>query len=134
MPVVFGPPVSAVEWTAVCLFVVLVILAAVMGWRAWRASRIPPEELERRRRKILTANGKMGDASLIDYREGHLFYSYDVRGVRYTASQDVTLFQVQLPADPGVLSGPVAVRYDPKNPANSIVISEDWSGLFSVLR
>ena len=25
--------------------------------------------------------------------------------------------------------GPVAVKYDPRNPANSIVLAEEWSGL-----
>jgi hypothetical protein len=25
--------------------------------------------------------------------------------------------------------GPVSVKYDPRNPANSIVVSEEWSGL-----
>jgi hypothetical protein len=25
--------------------------------------------------------------------------------------------------------GPVSVKYDPRNPANSIVISEQWNGL-----
>jgi len=27
------------------------------------------------------------------------------------------------------LGGPVWVRYDPKNPANSIVLAENWTGL-----
>ena len=27
------------------------------------------------------------------------------------------------------MSGPVAVRYDARNPANSIVVAEHWSGL-----
>ena len=30
----------------------------------------------------------MGDATLIEVRENLVFYSYDVRGVEYTASQD----------------------------------------------
>ena len=25
--------------------------------------------------------------------------------------------------------GPVSIKYDPRNPANSIVLSEEWSGL-----
>jgi hypothetical protein len=27
------------------------------------------------------------------------------------------------------LGGPVSVKYDARNPANSIVVSEQWSGL-----
>jgi len=33
-----------------------------------------------------------------------------------------------LPADLSAIS-PVAVKYDPRNPANSIVIAEEWTGL-----
>jgi hypothetical protein len=48
--------------------------------------------------------------------------------VEYTASQDVAQLQELLPAEFSV-SGPVSVRYDARNPANSIVIAERWSGL-----
>jgi hypothetical protein len=108
---------------------VLVLAGVVFGVRAWRNSRITPEERERRRRAALVARGKMGDATITEIREELLFYSYDVRGVEYIASQDLTLLKEYLPADLSVLIGAVSVRYDPKNPANSIVLAEDWSGL-----
>jgi hypothetical protein len=62
-------------------------------------------------------------------RDTHLFYSYAVRGVEYTASQDIALLAGKLP--PGGLSpnGAVSVKYDARNPANSIVVAEEWSGL-----
>ena len=54
------------------------------------------------------------------------FYSYDVRGVEYTASQDISRFTVPT----GFFGlGAVCVKYDPRNPANSIVVAEEWSGL-----
>ena len=45
----------------------------------------------------------MGDASLVDLRDGHLFYTYDVRGVEYTASQDVTALGQVMPS--GTVAG-----------------------------
>jgi hypothetical protein len=71
----------------------------------------------------------MGDATISEIRGELLFYSYDVRGVEYIASQDLTLLKEYLPTDLSVLIGSVSVRYDPKNPANSIVLAEEWTGL-----
>jgi len=107
----------------------LVLTGAIFGFRAWRLSRITPEERERKRRATLVARGKMGDATISEIRGELLFYSYDVRGVEYIASQDLTLLKEYLPTDLSVLIGSVSVRYDPKNPANSIVLAEEWTGL-----
>lgn len=108
---------------------VLVLVSAIFGYRAWRLSRVTPEERERRRRVALVARGKMGDATITEMRGELVFYSYDVRGVEYIASQDLTLLRDFLPADLSVLIGSVSVRYDPKNPANSIILAENWTGL-----
>jgi hypothetical protein len=107
----------------------LVLTGAIFGYRAWRLSRITPEERERRRRASLVARGKMGDATITEIRGELLFYSYDVRGVEYIASQDLSLLKDYLPSDLSVLIGAISVRYDPKNPANSIVLAEGWTGL-----
>ena len=116
------------EYVTIALGALLLALAAALGYRAWKSSRITPEELERRRRAELVAQGKMGDALLVEFRDGYLFYSYAVRGVEYTASQDVSLLRDRLPGDLSVV-GPVSVKYDARNPANSIVVAEAWSGL-----
>jgi hypothetical protein len=116
----------------VALFVftsALLILAILAGYRAWRNSRLTPEQRELRRRSELTARGKMGDATLTEVRDDLLFYSYGVRGAIYAASQDVSALREHVPRDLSVALGPVVVKYDPKNPANSIVLSEGWSGL-----
>ena len=107
---------------------VLVVLAALIGYRAWKRSRVTPEERERRRRSALVAHGKMSDAMLVEIRDDLLFYSYGVRGVEYTASQDVSMLKRHMPPDFSTIDA-VSVRYDPKNPANSIVLAEQWSGL-----
>ena len=76
----------------------------------------------------LVATGKMGDATLVEIRDDLVFYSYAVRGVEYTASQDVSRLAHRVPTDLSAM-GAVSVKYDPRNPANSIVIAEEWSGL-----
>ncbi|HEY1340423.1 MAG TPA: hypothetical protein VGF59_23085 [Bryobacteraceae bacterium] len=119
---------STAEAVSLALLGVLVVVVALIGYRAWLASRVTPEERERLRREKLVSLGKMGDAVLVEVRDHHLFYSYDVRGVEYTASQDVSHLKQHIPADLSAL-GPVSVKYDARNPANSIVVSEQWSGL-----
>jgi hypothetical protein len=107
---------------------VLVVLLALIGFRAWQRSRVTPEERERRRREGLVAIGKMGDATLMEVRDDLLLYSYHVRGMEYTASQDIAYLKQYMPPDLSAL-GSVSVKYDARNPANSIVLAERWSGL-----
>ena len=128
MPVALAGFTTA-EVITLALIFVLAGIVSVMTYRAWKFSRVTPEERERRRRLALVTVGKMGDATVLEIRGDFLFYSYDVRGVEYTASQDLSLLKSHLPADMSVLVGAVCVKYDAKNPANSIVLAEDWSGL-----
>lgn len=121
---------APVEYLTLALGVLLVALSVALGYRVWKASRVTPEEAERRRRATLVELGKINDAILVEFRERHIFYSYAVRGVEYTASQDLSFLRERLPEDLPSM-GPVSVRYDPRNPANSIVAAEEWSGLRS---
>ena len=119
---------TAVQAVAIGLAGVLAGILAVLLYRKWSRSRISPAERERRRRALLVARGKMGDATVVEYRDDLLFFSYSVRGVEYIASQDTSTLKALLPPDLCSV-GAAWVKYDPKNPANSIVISEDWNGL-----
>jgi len=131
MPVSRALSSTSVEIIALGLTGVVTAIGAVMGYRAWKIRRITPEERERQRRGALVAQGKMGDATVLEIRGDLLIYNYAVRGVEYTASQDLSPLKAYLPAEFSLLVGPVAVKYDAKNPANSIVLAEEWSGLRS---
>lgn len=96
---------------------------------SWYRKRPSPEELERRRRNSIADIGKMGDGNITEVQEGMISYSYLVRGIEYFTNQDVSALATHLPADNWSMIGPVSVKYDPRNPANSIVISEHWNGL-----
>jgi hypothetical protein len=103
-------------------------LIAVVTWLVLRR-RPSPAARERRRRLAIQAKGRMADATILDFQGDELFYSYTVRGVEYTASQDVSALRDRLPENLTVLLGCATVKYQPANPANSIVVSEEWSGL-----
>ena len=125
----FGRSLTIAQTAAIFASGALLTLLVFKGWRLWRSRRVPPEELERRRRLMLVTQGKMGDATLVELREDYVFYTYDVRGARYTASQDVSALKHLIPDAPDWVAMPVAVRYDPRNAANSIILAEDWNGL-----
>jgi hypothetical protein len=111
----------------------LVILGAAVWWlvRNYLRGRPTPDEVERRRRETLHREGKMGDGEIVDVEtaSASIAYSYSVAGVTYTASQDLAALQALLPPDVMTIVGPVSVKFDPRNPANSIVLCEEWSGL-----
>ena len=71
----------------------------------------------------------MADATILDFRGDELYYSYRVRGTEYNAAQDISAVRDRLPEDTAGLIGSAMVKYEPGNPANSIVVSEEWSGL-----
>jgi hypothetical protein len=119
---------TAANGITAALLGVLLVLLATIGARAWLSSRISPDDRERRRRLMLLSAGKRGDANLLEIQDGLLVYSYSVRGVEYTASQDVSKLLLFVPDDIASI-GPICVKYDPRNPANSIVLAEEWSGL-----
>ncbi len=107
----------------------VVCAAAATGVIAARRLRISPEERERRRRALIHRHGRLADGNVTDIAGPVIFYSYVVRGVEYSATQDVTGLDVRFPEDVARLLGLVTLKYMPRNPANSIVICESWSGL-----
>lgn len=118
-----------------------VAAVAVLGVGAWmyvRSRRPDAEEIERRRRERLAQMGRIVDGRLVDARslDGEesisptpevLFYSYRLAGVTYNCAQDVSRLPEQVRG--WLLDQPVSVRYDVRNPGNSVVVAESWSGL-----
>jgi len=116
-------------------FALLVIAGFLAIWGIWLIGRrifrrrIAPDEMEKRRRQAIHKNGKLGDGEIIDLEGSAVVYSYYVGGVGYSTSQDVGTLEARLPADRMAIIGPVSVKFLPANPANSIVLCEEWSGL-----
>jgi len=114
--------------------------AAIVGYAL--LSRKPKRSgdlMEYERRTELSRGGRIIDGTVIDVQEVEetetqpqmilLIYTYDVAGVTYEASQDVTHLRQFIDLYSCRLGLPASVKYDPHNPGDSIVISEKWSGL-----
>jgi hypothetical protein len=122
------PPIS--PGTKVILLGALGVGVVSFGVRmALTAMQSNPEKRERKRRLELHRHGRLGDALVTEASDTMLYYSYSVGGVQYEASQDVSGLRDQLPPEPERLIGPASLKYSSRNPGNSILICEEWSGL-----
>ena len=93
---------------------------------ALRSKPKTPAEQERERRTWLENIGRITDGTVIDVNElqpnnGHhaavlLIYKYDVAGVSYECSQDVTYLRQWINLHSCRLGLPTSVKYDPHNP------------------
>lgn len=114
--------------------------AAIVGYAL--LSRNPKRSgdlMELERRTQLTHGGRIIEGTVIDVQEIEesptqqqmvlLIYTYDVAGVSYEASQDVTHLRQFIDLYSCRLGLLASIKYDPHNPGDSIVISETWSGL-----
>jgi hypothetical protein len=114
--------------------------AAIVGYAL--LSRNPKRSgdlMELERRTQLTQGGRIIEGTVIDVQEIEesptqqqmvlLIYTYDVAGVSYEASQDVTHLRQFIDLYSCRLGLHASIKYDPHNPGDSIVISETWSGL-----
>jgi hypothetical protein len=122
-------------------FYTLLAVAAAIAFAAYMVfgrKKKTSAEIERERRDWLIQVGRITDGTVIDVQEvvpnGHpaatmLIFQYDVGGVSYEASQDVTHLRQWINLHSCRLGLPTSVRYDPQNPGNSIVVSEKWMGL-----
>ena len=92
--------------------------------------RRKPKDKEKLRRIEVNATGRLGDATITDITDEAIIYEYSVGGLTYTASQDISQLRELIPADSHRLIGRAAsFKYSTQNPANSILLCEDWSGL-----
>jgi hypothetical protein len=114
---------------------VIPVIAGIAVW--WVLThRKSAEEIERERRDQLVRYGRIIDGTILDWTEqpdtgglGTLLYRYDIAGVTYECAQDLIYLKDKIKVDTSCLGMPASVRYDPKNPANSIIVAETWTGL-----
>lgn len=113
------------------------------GVLAWSSMRKKPteEELEKQRRQHLVKTGRIIDGTIFDISDVSaeesgradgmqlILYKYEISGVVYECSQDVTQLKDFVNIYNCRLSFPCSVRYDPRCPTNSILVAENWSGL-----
>ena len=115
------------------------LFAAVLVAALLRRLRPSAEEQERRRREQLASTGRITTGELLEARtlrgeESYsptpevLLYSYRLAGVTYSCAQDVSQLAERVRGFS--IEGPVQVRYDPRNPCNSVLVAENWSGLW----
>jgi hypothetical protein len=118
----------------------VLIAGAAAAWVFWRG-RKTEEEIERERRLNLVKAGRLVDGTVVDIadldaaesgRPGGMkliLYRYEIAGVVYNCSQDVTQMGGFVDIYQCRLSFPATIRYDAHNPENSIIVAENWTGL-----
>jgi hypothetical protein len=117
-----------------------VVVAALIGGLVIYIVRRPsPAERERRRRLKVHREGRIADGTVFDISDTNqdnavaparlIFYDYSIGGVDYSACQDVSTLAERVGEDTVRLVGSVYVKYQAKNPHNSIIVCEEWSGL-----
>ena len=123
------------------LYSIIAIAGAglLFGANVWaRSRRKTPDQRERERRMRISEMGRITDGTVIDVNEMQtngsgelqlLIYHYDVAGVSYEASQDVSSLRHMVDLHSCRAGLMTSIKYDPGNPGNSIVISENWTGL-----
>ena len=122
-------------------FALSAIGLALVGYALLRRKSKTADDIELERRTWLNTIGRITDGTVIDVQElaveeklkrraaTMLIYKYDVAGVSYECSQDVTYLRHWVNLHSCRLGLPTSVKYDPQNPGNSLVVSETWMGL-----
>ena len=101
--------------------------AALSAWLLTRyyRSRVDAEQI---RRALIEQQGRIIEGFVLDVHDGVVVYSWSWRGVDYEASQDLRSLQHLLPNTHDIVAGAVSIKFLPRDPSNSIVMSENWSG------
>jgi hypothetical protein len=115
-----------------------IAVAGAWGWRiARRWRRKSPEEIERLRRLAVNACGRIIPGRIAELAEPVpngptgpiLLYEYEVAGVTYEAAQDLSTLPEVAAAAPFLPGQTASVKYDPRQPTNSILACEVWCGI-----
>lgn len=129
--------VSIREWQIAGTVTGALLVTGVTYWWLHR-KRPTADELEMERRQKLVSFGRIVDGMLLDNfqvtaNDGAaremLLYQYEISGVSYECSQDITTLVSALNLHSFKIGMPCSIRYQPGSPENSILIAERWSGL-----
>ena len=124
-------------WEIVAVAAACALLLGIVLWLVFR-KRLTEAEIELARRSFLVQSGRLVDGMLLDICEVEaeqgqnltmLLFSYQISGVDYECSQNITDMAEVLDASQVRAGFPCTVRYQPGNPQNSIVVAEEWTGL-----
>src|SRR5882724_9711218 len=105
----------------VLLSLVSASLLVFVGWFLMNYRTSPGE---RKRRMTLNLSGRITDGDVLELEQDLLIYSYEVAGVVYSTTQDISELREHLPRDPQLVIGPATVKYLTRYPGNSIVVCE----------
>jgi len=129
--------ISLREWQIASAAAAVAVAAGAALW--WINRKRPTdEEIERERRQALVNFGRIVDGMLLDGFQienelgevrNMLLYQYEISGVSYQCSQDITALAATLDPDRIKIGMPCSIRYQPGSPENSLVVAERWSGL-----
>ena len=129
-------PHVARYWVSVGSIVTGAVAVAALGVLVFRR-RPTQAQIEERRRLHLAQHGRIVDGAIIDAAPSEqspqtIVYRYRIAGVTYECSQDVSAISPHVEAVR--LEFPVQVRYNRTNPGDSIVVAENWNGLWNSVR
>jgi hypothetical protein len=133
-----------------------VALVAGMWYSIWMRSEPSDDEIEQKRRSHINQVGRIAEGQILevldmphepveargpalfrrasknvpgDERRKLVCYSYSISGVSYETAQDITSLESRAGEQRLVPGRPASIKYDPSNPGDSIVLTDDWSGL-----
>lgn len=120
----------------------LAVAATAAALGAWTLARLrwrrkSPDEIERLRRLDVNRRGRITVGNIVDIVDpdaatGHgrlVVYKYEVAGVIYEVAQNISGLPELAAAAPTLPGHTASIKYDPKQPTNSILACEEWSGI-----
>ena len=135
-----------------------VALVAGVSYAMWTRREPNEEEIEQKRRSHINQVGRIAEGQILEvldlpreetearglgpalFRRGSkkvsangrrklVCYSYSISGVSYETAQDITALEGRAGQQRLIPGRPASIKYDPSNPGDSIVLTDDWSGL-----
>ncbi len=116
------------EPVVLALIALLVLCCGAAVVWMFLPKRPTPEQVEHDRRLAVNSQGRLVEGLVRDVQEKVLHYDYSWQGTHYGSSQDISALQHLVRGEVHGLIGPATIKFDARNPYNSIVICEKWSG------